>query len=53
MSNIEMANDMVIMNKENIKDVVELLNSNINVLFDSDYKKEAEKIKEFRKKLYS
>ncbi len=53
MSNIEMANDMVIMNKNNIKDVVELLNNNINALFNSDYKKEAEKIKEFRKELYS
>ena len=53
MSNIEMANDMVIMNKDNIKDVVELLNNNINALFNSDYKKEAEKIKEFRKELYS
>ena len=28
MSNVEMANDMVVMNKENIKDVVNLLNSN-------------------------
>lgn len=53
MSNIEMANDMVIMNKNNIKDVVELLNNNINALFNSDYKNEAEKIKEFRKELYS
>ena len=53
MSNIEMANDMVVMNKENIKDVVNMLNSNINNLFNTDYKTEAEKIKIFRENLYS
>ena len=53
MSNVEMANDMVVMNKENIKDVVNLLNSNINKLFGSDYKNEAQKIKRFREDLYS
>ena len=52
MSNIEMANDMIVMNKDNIKDVVSLLNSNINYLFDSDYKKEAGNIKRFRENLY-
>ena len=52
MSNIEMANDMVVMNRENIKDVVNLLNSNIENLFNSDYKKEAKNIKQFREKLY-
>ena len=52
MSNVEMANDMIIMNNENIKDVVSLLNSNIETLFNSDYKKEAEKIKKFREDLY-
>ena len=52
MSNVEMANDMVIMNRDNIKDVVSLLNSNIENLFDSDYKKEAQNIKQFRENLY-
>ena len=52
MSNVEMANDMVIMNKENIKDVVSMLNNNINKLFNSDYKNEAKKIKHFRETLY-
>lgn len=53
MSNIEMANDMILMNKENIKDVINQLNKNIDKLFNSDYKKEASKIKDFREKLYS
>ena len=52
MSNVEMANDMIMMNGENIKDVVSMLNSNIEKLFGSDYKKEAAEIKEFREKLY-
>ena len=53
MSNVEMANDMVVMNRENIKDVVSLLNTNIDKLFNSDYKEDAKKIKDFREKLYS
>ena len=53
MSNVEMANDMVVMNKENIKDVVNMLNLNIEKLFSSDYKNEAKKIKKFREDLYS
>ena len=53
MSNVEMANDMVVMNRENIKDVVSLLNTNIDKLFDSDYKEKAKKIKKFRENLYS
>ena len=52
MSNVEMANDMVVMNRNNIKDVVNLLNSNIENLFSSDYKKEAQNIKQFREELY-
>lgn len=52
MSNVEMANDMVIMNRENIKDVVNMLNSNIEALFIGNYKSEAEKIKNFREDLY-
>lgn len=53
MSNVEMANDMVVMNKENIKDVVTMLNSNIEKLFGSDYKSEAQEIKKFRENMYS
>ena len=53
MTNIEMANDMIVMNRENIKDVVSILNSNIETLFNSDYKKEAKNIKEFRENLYN
>ena len=52
LSNIEMANDMISMNNENIKDVVAMLNDNIEKLFASDYKTEANNIKNFRQKLY-
>ena len=52
MSNIEMANDMIKMNETNIKEVVSMLNSNIDKLYNSDYKKEADKIKKFREDLY-
>ena len=52
MSNVEMANDMVVMNRDNIKDVISALDTNIEKLFNSDYKKEAEKIKKFREDLY-
>ena len=52
MSNVEMANDMVVMNRENIKDVVSMLNGNVEKMFNSDYKHEAEKIKKFRENLY-
>lgn len=53
MSNVEMANDMIVMNRENIKDVVNQLNNNISKLFNSDYKKEAANIKTFRENLYN
>ena len=52
LSNIEMANDMIIMNNDNIKDVVTLLNKNIESILADDYKKAAENIKDFRQKLY-
>lgn len=52
MTNVEMANDMIVMNRENIKDVVSMLNTNIDKLFNNDYKTEATKIKEFRENLY-
>lgn len=53
LSNTEMANDMVVMNGDNIKDVITLLNNNINKLFEGNYREEAEKIKDFRGKLYA
>lgn len=53
LSNLEMANDMIVMNEENVKDVVTLLNSNIDKILGGNYKKEAKEIKEFREKLYS
>ena len=52
LSNIEMANDMVLMNRENIKDAVKLLNTNIERLFDGNYVEEAKKIKDLRKEMY-
>ena len=52
LSNTEMANDMVLMNEANIKDVVSLLNDNIDKIMTGNYKKEAERIKEFRRNLY-
>ncbi len=53
LSNTEMANDMVVMNGENIKDVIKLLNENVNKLFAGNYREEAEKIKAFRSELYA
>ena len=53
LSNTEMANDMVLMNETNIKDVVSLLHKNIENILDNDYKKQAELIKDFRQKLYA
>ena len=52
MSNTEMANDMVIMNRDNIKNALNLLNSNIDKLIGENYFNEAEKIKKFREDLY-
>ena len=53
LSNIEMANDMVSMNGENIKDAVSLLNSNIDALMSENYTEKAQEIKNFRKLLYA
>lgn len=53
LSNVEMANDMIVMNNENIRDVVSLLDTNINKILENDYKKQAEKIKDFRSNLYA
>ena len=40
------------MNNENIKDVVALMDKNIDKILKSDYLKEAKEIKNFREKLY-
>ena len=48
-----MANDMVLMNGENIRDVVTLLDDNIENIMGANYKQQADEIKEFRKNLYS
>lgn len=53
LSNTEMANDMIVMNNDNIKDVVALMDKNIDKILKSDYLKEAEGIKSFRKNLYA
>ena len=52
LSNTEMADDMVRMNKDNISDAVNSLNTYLNNLLDTDYKTAAENIKTFRKNLY-
>lgn len=52
LSNTEMANDMVLMNGENIRKALNILNSNAEKLLNDDYKSQAEQIKNFRKKLY-
>ncbi len=52
LSNVEMANDMIVMNGENIKDVICGINGSIDELLEGDYKEEAQKIKEFREELY-
>ena len=52
LSNTEMADDMVRMNKDNIFEAVNSLNACLNNLLESNYKTEAESIKNFRKNLY-
>ena len=53
MSNVEMANDMVFMNEENIKNAVDELNKNIKILMSGNYRDEASTVKQFRENLYS
>ncbi len=53
LSNVEMADDMVQMNGENIKDVIKLLDKNLDEILESDYKKTAQCIKDFRQELYN
>ena len=53
LSNLQMANDMVKMNKENISLALEILNKSIEGLLTNNYQQNAENIKNFRKNLYS
>jgi len=53
LSNTEMANDMIMLNKDNILNTVKLLNKNIEKLCSDNYRAEAESIKKFRNNLYS
>lgn len=52
LSNIEMAEDMLSINKENIKDAIISFNSALEELLDKDYKAQAKDIKAFREELY-
>lgn len=53
LSNTEMANDMLTLNTENIKESLISLKNNIDKILESDYKQTAEIIKNKRQKLYN
>lgn len=52
LSNAEMANDMLKMNRENILLSLKLLNESVCSLLESDYLEKIEKIKDFRAGMY-
>lgn len=52
LSNTEMANDMVSLNKDNIISSFESFYQAFENILNDDYKTKAEKIKNFRKNLY-
>lgn len=52
LSNTEMAEDMVNLNRENIEKVIVELNKNLKSLLGDKYKQQADEIKKFREKLY-
>ena len=52
LSNTQMANDMVNMNRENIELAIDSLTENLNSLLGKNYSKKIEFIKSFRKNLY-
>lgn len=52
LSNTQMAEDMVLLNRENIEIVLKSFKNSIESLLQSDYKQQAERIKDFRKNLY-
>lgn len=53
LSNTEMANDMVQMNRENINLALEGIKDSIEAVLETDYLNNANKIKNFRKNLYT
>ena len=53
LSNTEMANDMVQMNRENINFALEGIKDSIEAVLETDYLNNANKIKNFRKNLYT
>ena len=52
LSNTQMANDMVNMNRENIELAIDSLTENLNSLLGENYSKKIESVKSFRKNLY-
>lgn len=52
LSNLQMASDMVELNRQNIDEALELLASNLKNILSNNYVAKAKDIKEFRKNLY-
>ena len=52
LSNTEMAEDMVSLNRENIEKSIEEVSISLDALLSGDYKTQIRKIQEFRKNLY-
>lgn len=52
LSNLEMATDMVNLNKKNIEEAIDSLKTNLDAILNEDYLTKANEIKEFRKNLY-
>jgi prephenate dehydrogenase len=52
MSNTEMAQDMINLNKENIAVSLEMLEASVRSLLSDHYREKIEDIKEFRKSMY-
>ncbi len=53
LSNLEMANDMVTLNNENIRDALALFINNVQDLLNSNYKEKIEEIKNYRAEMYN
>ena len=52
LSNLEMANNMLEFNNDNIKNSIESLKSNLDILLQDNYPQKAKLIKDFRKQLF-
>ena len=52
LSNVQMASDMVTLNRNNIEESLKLLQDSIDMILNEDYESVAQRIKEFRKNLY-